>query len=65
MAKQDKAPAGGWLGPASTVGLAPLAIMNAKGKMILQTLTEKQKKKHAKFKKQMAKADKKGVWQWK
>lgn len=65
--KTKDEPKGGWLGPPDTRGLAPIATArksDRKGNWIWQTnkLTAKQKKKHDKFKKRMAKNDKKGIW---
>jgi hypothetical protein len=62
--QEEKPPKGGWLGPPSTSKLAPIAIMDKKGKMKPVALTAKQKKKHAKFQDKMKKADKKGIWRW-
>ena len=61
---EEKPPKGGWLGPSSTAGLAPIARLNKKGKMEPLSLTAKQKKKHDKFQKAMKKADKKGQWRF-
>lgn len=66
---EDKPPKGGWLGPPSTKGLkaeATATKTDKKGNWIWKenTLSDKQKKKHAKFKKKMAKADKQGIWRF-
>jgi hypothetical protein len=65
---EDKAPKGGWKGPPDTTGLEPIAIAvgSKKGQWIWKPnkLSEKQKAKHKKFQKKMAKADKKDIWRF-
>lgn len=62
--RKDDTPKGGWLGPPSTEGLAPIGTLMKGNKFKPIKLTDKQKKKHDKFQKAMKKADKKGVWRW-
>ena len=63
---EDKPPKGGWLGPPSTKGLAPLATaVGAKRgdwKWRKNDLTEKQERRHTKFQRAMKEADKQQDW---
>jgi len=67
--KDKDEPKGGWLGPPSTKGLEPIATATStdrkgKWKWKENKLTAKQQKAHKKFRKAMAKADKKGKWRF-
>lgn len=71
MSKDDRPPKGGWLGPpGNTERLAPLATAypgkKGRWKWKEHDLTEKQLKRHRKFQKAMAIADKegKGTFEW-
>lgn len=68
MAKEEKPPKGGWLGPPPTGKLAPLAVAKGskRGKWIWKKtkLTEKQEARHEKFQRKMKKADKAGEWRF-
>ncbi len=65
MAKdKEKPPKGGWLGPTGHARNVPAEAVLIGKKLKPVKLTEKDKKKRAKFFEKMKKADKKGIWSW-
>jgi hypothetical protein len=68
MARKEKPTERVWLGPPSTEGLAPLATAvgsrNGKWKWKEHKLTDKEQRRHDKFQKRTAEADKEGIWRW-
>lgn len=69
MAKKDRAPEGGWLGPPPTEGVPPLGEYrpgkNGKPwKYVEFKLTPKQRKLRKEWERRMAKADAKGKWRF-
>lgn len=69
MAKKDKVPKGGWLGPPPSEGLKPLRIAttNKRGKTVWKEVPQKKKdrKLRKEWNRRMAKADAKGKWDFK
>lgn len=64
MAKKEKAPPGGWLGAPPSDGIAPLKVMNKKGRMVPVELTRKEKEERKEWQRRIEKADAKGVWRF-